>query len=229
MLVLERNDGDVGPVGLLAGELDGTVHQCVESVVFAHTDVLVGIVDSTPLTDNDVAGFNDLAAELLEAETLAMGLAAVLGTGLTFLVCHNVSFLSDFVNLDLGELLAMTIELLEALATDLLEDNHLVCPCGVVQDGGLHHCTLDVGSADLDGLSVSDEKHLAELDGVAVVLGKTVDENFISSLNFELLACNVYDCVHKKQLFKVSAASVCVQAALYQWLNGYQIFLGLQN
>jgi hypothetical protein len=61
-------------------------------VVLAHTDILVGIVDGTALTDDDIAGLDDLATEFLESETFAMGLTTVLGTGLTFLVCHNVSF-----------------------------------------------------------------------------------------------------------------------------------------
>jgi hypothetical protein len=95
LLVLERDDGYVGFVLSLPGELDGTVNEGIQGVVFAHTDVEVGIVGSTPLTDDDVAGLYDLAAELLDAETFAVRFTSVLGTGLTFFMCHNVFPPSD--------------------------------------------------------------------------------------------------------------------------------------
>ena len=46
----------------------------------AHTDILVRIVNRTPLPYDDVAGFHDLTAEFLESKSLGMGLATVLGT-----------------------------------------------------------------------------------------------------------------------------------------------------
>ena len=58
-------------------------------MVLAHTDVQAGIVGGAALTDDDVAGFHDFLTELLDAESLGMGLTTVLGTGLTFFVCHN--------------------------------------------------------------------------------------------------------------------------------------------
>ena len=57
----------------------------------------------------------------------------------------------------------MTIELLEALAADLLEDQHLVSLCVIIENGGLDHGSLHIRSTDLHGLAVSDEQHLAEL------------------------------------------------------------------
>ena len=71
-LVLERDDGYVGFVLSLPGELDGTVHQGVQGVVLAHTDIQIGIVHGAPLTHDDIAGLYDLTTELLDSETFAV-------------------------------------------------------------------------------------------------------------------------------------------------------------
>ena len=92
-LVLERNDGDEGLVLFLAGELDSTVYESVKGVVLTHADVAARVVDGATLTDDDVAGLHGLFTEFLDTKTLALRLAAVLGTGLTFLMCHNVVLL----------------------------------------------------------------------------------------------------------------------------------------
>ena len=61
-------------------------------MIFTHTYVQARVVGSAPLTDDDVTGLYDLLAELFDTESLGMGLTTVLGTGLTFLVCHNLLF-----------------------------------------------------------------------------------------------------------------------------------------
>ena len=91
-LVLEGYYGNVGLVFTLAGELDGSVNKGVKGVVLAHTDVEARIVHGAPLADDDVAGLYDFLAELLDTEPFGMRLTTVLGTGLTFLVCHNLLF-----------------------------------------------------------------------------------------------------------------------------------------
>ena len=58
----EREDGDDGTT-FTRTEVDGAVNQGVERVVFAHADVVAGVVDSSSLADDDVAGFGKLAAE----------------------------------------------------------------------------------------------------------------------------------------------------------------------
>lgn len=92
----------------------------------------------------------------------------------------------------------MAVELLEALATDLLEYKNLVSLCVVIEDGGLDHCTLYIRSSDLHIAFTCDEKHLLELHISIFGVGKPRHKDLISSLHFELLACNVYDCVHLK-------------------------------
>ena len=71
-LILKRDYRDIGLVLFLAGELYGSIYKSIESVVLAHTDVPVRIVDCTALTDDDIAGLNDLAAEFLETQALAL-------------------------------------------------------------------------------------------------------------------------------------------------------------
>ena len=118
------------------------------------------------------------------------------------------SLLSDSVNLNLGQLLAMSVALLEALAADLLEDEDLVSFSIVIEDGGLDHCAIYIGSTDLDTRVTRDEEDLVELN-ISTIRGReAVHEDFIASLYLELLACNVYDCVHNKLYQKVSTVSV---------------------
>ena len=96
----------------------------------------------------------------------------------------------------------MTVQGLEALATDLLEYEDFVCFCIVVQDGSLNNGSFYIGSANLYGLTVCDEKHLGELYISTFGLGKPLHKDLITSLYFKLLACNVYDCVHQTNFFK---------------------------
>jgi hypothetical protein len=90
LLVLEGKYGNVRFVFPLAGELDGAVDEGVKSVVLTHAHVEARVVSGTPLTDDDVAGLYDFLAELLDSEPFGMRLTTVLGTGLTFFVCHNL-------------------------------------------------------------------------------------------------------------------------------------------
>ena len=108
----------------------------------------------------------------------------------------------------------MAIELLEALAADLLEHEDLVGLRIVIQNGSLHNGSLNIRSSDLDGLTVSDEKHFAELYISTLGIGEPLHKDFVASLYFKLLACNVYDCVHQTIYLNVWAVSVCPAADL---------------
>ena len=90
----------------------------------------------------------------------------------------------------------MTVELLIALTTDLLEHEDFVSLDFVIENGGLHDSTINIGSSNLDSLIISDEKDLGELDISTFGFRESLNKDFVASLNFELLACNVYDCVH---------------------------------
>ena len=56
----------------LLAELNCTVNQCEESVVLTHTHVVTGVVYSTSLTYDDVAGLSELTTEKLYTESLAL-------------------------------------------------------------------------------------------------------------------------------------------------------------
>ena len=92
----------------------------------------------------------------------------------------------------------MAVELLEALATDLLEDDDLVSLDLVIEDGGLYDCTFNIGSTNLHGLVVGNEENLVKLHISTFDFGKPLHKDFISSFYLELLACNEYDSVHNK-------------------------------
>ena len=102
----------------------------------------------------------------------------------------------------------MAIELLEAFTADFLEHQNLVCLYIVIEDCGLYHCSVDVGSTDFDSSVVLDEKHLVKFYISIFGLRKALDKDFVSSFDLELLACNVYNCVHKQNLSKVSGGGV---------------------
>src|SRR6185503_10721940 len=60
-----------------------------QRVVRARANVVAGPINGAALTHEDVAGQHLLAAELLDAEPLRLGFAAVLGTAACLFVCHD--------------------------------------------------------------------------------------------------------------------------------------------
>src|SRR5688572_6260509 len=60
-----------------------------DGVVLAKTNAAARNPLGAALADDDVAGNDLLAAEFLDAESLALAVAPVLDGSLTFLVCHD--------------------------------------------------------------------------------------------------------------------------------------------
>ena len=58
----------------------------------------------------------------------------------------------------------MAIELLESLTTDLLEHEHLVSLCLVIENSGLYDCALYIRITEVDLPFRVNEQHLVELD-----------------------------------------------------------------
>ena len=54
-------------------ELNGSVYESEERVVFAHADIFTGIVYRSALTNDDVARLCELTTEQFDAESLAFG------------------------------------------------------------------------------------------------------------------------------------------------------------
>ena len=67
-----RDNRHEGLVVALLLESDDTVDEGEQGVILAHSDVLTRIVDGSPLTDEDVAGFAILTTEQFDAQTLAL-------------------------------------------------------------------------------------------------------------------------------------------------------------
>src|ERR1700688_1450997 len=70
-------------------ELDLALGQGKERVVAADADIGAGVEFGAALAHEDVARDDDLAAELLDAEPPAGGVAAVAGAAACFLVGHS--------------------------------------------------------------------------------------------------------------------------------------------
>jgi hypothetical protein len=68
---------------------DRAVGEREQRVVGADADVVAGAVLRAALAHEDVARDHALATELLEAESLALGLAAVLGAAACLFMCHG--------------------------------------------------------------------------------------------------------------------------------------------
>ena len=90
----------------------------------------------------------------------------------------------------------MSVQFLETLAADFLENQDLVCLYTVVKHGGLYHCALHVGSSDFYFALVIYQEDLVEGHFLSVRLREARDEDFFASFYSELLSCNVNDCVH---------------------------------
>ena len=103
----------------------------------------------------------------------------------------------------------MTVQFLETFAADLLENNDFVCFHVVSDNGCLDNSAFNIGSTDFDLALDIDEEHFVKLYYCIFSLRKTGNENLVSGLYLELATCNVYNCVHKKNFFKVLAASGC--------------------
>lgn len=87
-LLGQRSYADIGATLALLAERHRAVYQSEQGVVLAHTYVLAGVVNSTSLTNDDVASLSELTTEKFYTESLALRLTAVLRTTYTFFVCH---------------------------------------------------------------------------------------------------------------------------------------------
>ena len=77
-LLVERSNAYIRSALSLLGESNHTVGKSEERVVFTHTYILAGVVDSTSLANDDVASFSELTTEKLDTESFAFRLTAVL-------------------------------------------------------------------------------------------------------------------------------------------------------
>src|ERR1700731_4076149 len=90
----QRRDRDEGAAVGAGAVGDGALDLGEEGVVAAHVDMLAGVVLGAALADDDVAGHDDLAAELLDAEAAATGIAPVARGAAGFLMRHSPCLLT---------------------------------------------------------------------------------------------------------------------------------------
>lgn len=82
--------GDDVDAAILAGvELDGAVGDSEERVIAPLADIAAGMKTIADLADDDVAGDDRLAAELLDAAALTVRITTVARRTLTFFMCHD--------------------------------------------------------------------------------------------------------------------------------------------
>src|SRR6185503_15091304 len=123
-----------------------------QGMVLADAHVHAGMEHRAALANEDRARVDELAAEGLEAQALALGIAAVAGRAACFLVCHGVWSLSDGVHTDFRVVLAMALGLLVVLAAAHLEDLHLRAAT-MGDDGGRDFRSGHQGITEFDGVA----------------------------------------------------------------------------
>ena len=101
----------------------------------------------------------------------------------------------------------MSVELLVSLATDFLEYKHLLGLYIVGKNGSLDNCSLNIRGTYFDSSAVLDEEHFVELYSLVFFGCQAVDKDFRASFNFELLPCNINNCVHFNKLLKFGTVS----------------------
>lgn len=183
-----------------SGEADVAFDQGEEGVVFADTNVLTRMELSSTLTHEDIAGQNDFATELLHAKSLGMRLATVFGTTYAFLVSHSGVFrlglLLNGFDLDLAELLTVTVLLLVALAALLFENDHFVALQVRKYFEGDFSPTY-VRCTYLYFTILVKQENFGGLEGLTFGIGQAVHEDLLIFCHFELLTLNVYNRVHR--------------------------------
>src|SRR6185503_10906287 len=92
-------------------ELHDAVDQRIDRVVRAESDVLTRVPLRAALPDDDVAGDDVLAAELLDPAILRVAVAAVARRADALFMCHDIlaSAESDVVDPDFGEALPVAL------------------------------------------------------------------------------------------------------------------------
>ena len=198
-LLGQRSYADERAAFAFLAERYRSVDQGEERMVFAHADILTGIVNRAALTDDDVARLCELAAEQFDTEPFAFRLTAVLRTTYTFLVCHDASFLqglcNDFFHKNLRQCLPVSVAFLVSRAAFFLEHQDFVV-FEVLQNLAFYRGAFYNRCADFDLTVVVCEQDFVETYGRIFVALKTVDIKFPTFFSLELLTCNLYYNVH---------------------------------
>src|SRR5260370_3415201 len=88
--LLGRLDADEAAVAALVFELHEAGNHGVKRIVLALPDIFSGLVLGSALAHQNRAGVDQLPAEALDAQPLAVRIAAVCRGAAAFLMCHDV-------------------------------------------------------------------------------------------------------------------------------------------
>src|SRR5438105_1464688 len=141
-ILLRWINADEAPTPPAILELDDRGDDSEERVILAASHIMPGLELRPALPHEDRTASDELATEAFDAEPLRIRVAPVARTAYAFLVCHcenslrgirqtevyltsPLSILSNRVNLNRSEILAMTVLTLELFAALEFEDDDL--------------------------------------------------------------------------------------------------------
>ena len=180
---------------ILPLELDDAVNKRKDRVVLAKTDIVAGVDVGAVLADDDVAGYDLLATELLNTKTLGIRIPTVLGRPATFFVCHCCARLDiDVVDRDARVALTMSVQLLVTFATLLVEDQDLVALA--MSNNRCLDRSLDVGSSNGHFTVIAGQKDVCEFNCFTHVVTHEWDDDRLLGGDGILLTGDFDDCVH---------------------------------
>lgn len=119
-------------------ELHVAISQREQRPVAPHADIAAGVKLGAALANNNITGDHCLPAKFLHTQPFTCAVATVAGTALSFLMCHVLC--ADFVNLEKGKILTVTVLVAIPFASFHLPNNELFA------SGMLDHFSLDLGS-----------------------------------------------------------------------------------
>ena len=177
-------------------ELHDAVDERVDREVGAEAHVTARVPLRATLADDDVAGNDLLAAELLHATVLRIAVAAVSRRADALFMCHLKVPLSerDVADADFREALPMTLLLRVILAPLHFEDDDLLVPA-VLDDLSGHRRSLERRHADERIVAIRAKNHVAERDLRSRIARKARYSDCLSRLGAELLAAGADNCV----------------------------------
>src|SRR6185312_1478544 len=172
----QRQDRDEGAAANPAVELDRPLLKREQRVVAADADPVAGMKLGAALAHDDVAGHDDLAAELLDAEAPPAAVAAIPRGPARLFMRHLILLAARRsgrlpLGVDLGDaqhglVLAMTVLAPVILSPLLLEDDDLGAP-PVFDKGRADRRAVDDRRARRHRAAIAKHQHIAQLDGRA--------------------------------------------------------------
>src|SRR5208283_2869305 len=137
----------------------------------ADADVHARPIGRAALTNQNIAGKNILAAELLDAQSLGVRVAAIASAAAGFFVCHvSVSkpLCNDRRDLHIGIGLPMGFLTLVMLAAPEFDDAYLVA-LAMTLNGRNNLGSADIRSPDGHGRARTDQENLIEFDAGTLI------------------------------------------------------------